>query len=95
MPQCAMCKGIFPPNYVVVIPNSQPDLKNEYPKECVFCKHQIAKVERETAKDSGEWTMYTKEECIRDYAEFLRKLKDSKNVQDILDKAEQDSGFKV
>jgi len=96
MPQCVTCRNIFPPNYVEVVPNSKPDFSNEYPKECIFCKNNIEKVERETANGSNEWIMYTKEQCIGDYAEFLRRLKDSRNVKDILKKTEEiESEFKM
>jgi hypothetical protein len=97
MPRCIQCNEFFPPNYTEIVPNSRPDPlnNNEYPQECVFCSQGIDKVERETSHDSGEYTMYTKEECIRDYREFLAKLKDSQNVKDILNKTRNIKGFKV
>lgn len=61
----------------------------------MFCSQGIDKVERETYSGSGEYIMYTKEECIRDYTEFLNKLKDSQNVKDILKKSKNVQGFKI
>lgn len=86
MPLCIRCKEVFPPNYTEVIENSKPDFSGLYPQECIFCKLNIDKVERETAKGSGKYTMYSKQECLRDYKEFLFKLKKSRNVKDILKK---------
>jgi hypothetical protein len=97
MPRCIRCNEFFPPNYTEVVPGSSPDPlnNNEYPQECVFCAQKIDKVERETSHNSGEYTFYTKEECIKDYKEFLAKVKDSQNVKDILKKSDEEAGFKI
>lgn len=94
MPKCIRCTNFFPPNYTEVVVNSSPDLEGNYPQECVFCKQGIAKVERETAPDSGEYVFYTKEECIKDYSEFMKKMVDSQNVKDIIKKTKEEKGFK-
>lgn len=86
MPTCVRCNNVFPPNYVDIIKESQPMVDGEYPKECIFCKLQVSEVERETSPDSGQYTAYTKDQCIRDYKDFLDKLKHSRNVQDIVNK---------
>ena len=86
MPTCIKCKEMFPPNYVDVIENSEPMFDGEYPKECVFCKLGVSEVERETQHDSGKYIAYTKQECINDYKAFLTKLKESRNVKDILNR---------
>jgi hypothetical protein len=91
MPKCVKCNDFFPPNYTEVIDGSQPDPLDEgrYPQHCVFCKLGVDKVERETQQGSGKFVEYTKEECLRDYHEFLKKLKESKNVKDIMNKGQQ------
>lgn len=91
MPKCVKCNDFFPPNYTEVIPNSQPDPLDEgrYPQHCVFCRDGVDKVQRETAQGSGQFMDYTKEECLKDYHDFLKKLKDSQNVKDILNKGQQ------
>ena len=88
MPKCVKCNGMFPPNYVDIIEGSLPDKDNEYPKQCVFCKLGVTEVERESKHNSGLWQKYTQDECLKDYTEFLKKLNDSKNVKEILKKAE-------
>lgn len=87
MPECAICKHIFPPNYVEIIEKSQPDVNGEYPKECVFCKLGVDEVERETEPNSNKWVKYSKKECTEDYKKFLRKLKESQNVKAIINKS--------
>lgn len=89
MPYCQKCNNFYPPNYTEVIQNSKPDLNNNYPQQCIFCKLGIDKVERETSHNSSKYIMYSKEECIRDYKEFLKKIKNSRNVQDIIKKSEE------
>lgn len=88
MPKCVRCKEFFPPNYVDLIEGGEPMFDGELPKECIFCKLQINEVERETSNNSGKYIKYTKEQCLIDYKKFLRKLKDSRNVKDILNKTE-------
>jgi len=93
MPKCVKCNEFLPPNYVEVIPNSQPLADGEYPKICVFCQKMISEVERETEQGSGKYVAYTKEQCVRDYKAFIDKLKKSKNLDDIKKKADSMGGF--
>lgn len=95
MPKCERCSEIFPPNYVDIIKDSKPMLDGEYPKECIFCKLMISEVERETENNSGKYVAYTKQQCIDDYKNFLKKIKESKNVKDILNKAKSFEGIIV
>jgi hypothetical protein len=89
MPECAICKHVFPPNYVEIIEKAEK-VNGEYPKECVFCKLGIDKVERETSPNSGEFIEYTKTQCTEDYKKFLRRLKESQNVKAIINKSYED-----
>ena len=91
MPKCVKCSEFFPPNYTEIVEDSQPDPlnNNQYPQHCIFCKLGIDKVERETSPNSGQYVFYSKAECIRDYKDFLGKVNESKNVQDILRRKEQ------
>lgn len=86
MPVCVRCKHVFPPNYVEIIENTEK-VDGDYPKECVFCKLGIEKVERETSPNSGKYIEYTKTQCTEDYKRFLRKLKESQNVKAIINKS--------
>jgi hypothetical protein len=94
MPKCVKCNNVFPPNYVEIIENSNKDFHGDYPKECIFCKLMVSSVERETSSGSNEYMEYKKEDCIKDYQKFLNKLKHSKSVKDILNKADNMSGLK-
>ncbi len=91
MPKCVKCQEMFPPNYVDIIEGSKPEVDGEYPKQCIFCRLEIDKVERETEKNSGKFQDYTRAECLSDYKKFLRSLKDNQNVKEILKKAEDSS----
>jgi len=83
MPKCVKCQFFFPPNYTEVIPN-QPKIAetDEYPQHCVFCKNDITEVEIEDPKRG--WMKYTKVQCLSDYKNFLKKVKESQKVEDIL-----------
>lgn len=95
MPQCVRCKEFFPPNYTEVIHGSQPDQQGNYPQECIFCKLNIDEVERETQHNSGQYTPYTKKQCIEDYKKFLRKLKDSGKAKDIINNTDSSGGIRI
>ena len=86
MPKCIKCNEYLPPNYVEVIPDSQPMMDGEYPKECIFCKLIVSEVERETENGSGKYVTYTKKQCVEDYKAFIDKLSKSRNLQDVVDK---------
>lgn len=95
MPKCVKCNEFLPPNYVEVIPNSQPLADGEYPKECVFCQKMVSEVERETEHGSGKYVAYTKAQCIRDYKNFIDKLSRSRNLDDIKNKTDSMRGIIV
>lgn len=86
MPLCKRCNCYLPPNYVQVISNSEPMEDGEYPKECIFCIRQTSYVERETEKGSGKYVEYSKNDCIKDYKEFIDKIRRSRKLQDIFNK---------
>ena len=95
MPKCVKCNEMFPPNYVDIIKDSTPQFDGNYPYECIFCKLMVSEVERETENNSGKYVAYTKKQCIKDYANFLKKLKHSKKVQDIINKTDTTRGIIV
>jgi len=88
MPKCVKCNEMFPPNYVDVIKGSEPMFDGEHPKECIFCQLTVSEVQRETEHNSGKFVAYSKAQCLFDYKDFLKKLKDSQNVKDILNKVD-------
>lgn len=81
MPKCAKCQEFFPPNYTEIIEDSEIDgISGEYPQNCIFCKLGINQVERESEKNSGNYVPYTKQECLRDYKEFVAKIKSTSDI---------------
>ena len=96
MPKCVKCNEFLPPNYTEVIVNSQPDQKGDYPQQCIFCKSGLDEVELEVERDSGKFTKkFTKNECLAEYKEFLKKVKDSKNVKDIINRTNADDESRI
>ena len=85
MAKCIKCGDFFPPNYTEIVPNHMPDKDGNDVQQCIFCKLQVDEVERETNVDSGQYIKYTKEQCVKDYKNFLDKLKNNKNVFDAID----------
>lgn len=65
---------MIPPNFCV-------EIKGTDAKKCFFCEQ--GKNELELIID-GKSKKYTKDECIKEYNEFLNKLKQSKGVAKIL-----------
>lgn len=92
MPKCEKCFNFYPPNYTKVIPNKELKLDGTPPQQCVFCELGIEHVEVEFEK--GKYRKYTKTECIDDYKKFMKKIKDSGKVKDIL-KASENKKFGV
>ncbi len=84
MPKCVKCHEFFPPNYTEVIENAEKDgMTGEYPQHCIFCKLGVNEVERESERNSGKFVPYTREQCLKDYKEFIAKVK---TTSDILNK---------
>lgn len=71
MPKCQKCYGMFPPQFTVLIEDTEDH-------QCIFCKDNVKFIKYET--DDGVRKKYTKKECIRDYEKFLRMVKEKNNV---------------
>lgn len=72
MPRCVKCDKILPPDLMVDV---GPEVDGVVPMRCIFCERNIT-----------EFGGNTKEEHIRDYEIFLKKLKESGNVASIIGK---------
>lgn len=72
MSQCANCNEFFPPDFL--------EDADDGDKLCIFCKRDVSEI-------TGGGTTVTKKEIVRDYKIFVKKLKETRNVKDILDKA--------
>lgn len=70
MPKCVKCDKILPPDLMVDV--GKP-VNGITPMRCIFCEQNIT-----------EFGGNTKEEHIKDYDKFLKKLKDSKNIADLV-----------
>lgn len=77
MPQCKRCEKYFPPQFLVQM-LTMPD--DPEALQCIYCSENITEI----TLDKGR--KYTKEQCIKDYEIFLKKLKEKKNIADVLQK---------
>ena len=71
MPKCVKCDKVMAPDLMVDV--GEPGLDGIVPMRCIFCDQNV--------KIFGG---NTKEEHIRDYDVFLKKLAKSKNVADLV-----------
>lgn len=84
MGQCVQCKDFFPPHFMVDIIKDDVDKKNPLQK-CAFCyldKKEVTLV----FEDENREEVISKEEAKKRYRIFLKKLKESKNIQEILNR---------
>ena len=84
MGKCVQCNDMFPPHFMVDIEDEKADPKNP-PQKCAFCyldKKEVTLVFEENGKEE----VISKEEAKKRYRIFLKKLYESKNIQDILDR---------
>jgi len=73
MPKCDKCFSVMPPDFLT-------DISEKGGKECWFCKTGKNEI---INKIGGK---YTKEECIKDYDIFLKKLKEKKKIAEYITK---------
>lgn len=77
MPKCKICYYFYPPQYMRDIENAP-----ETDKQCIFC--QRGKDYVMVMKEEGKEIKYTKNECIKDYKDFVKKLKETPNIAEKL-----------
>lgn len=86
MPKCIKCDKMFPPQFV----NSIDEINDVF--RCIFCEQNITEIEIESGKDlEGKplpQNMYKKEQVVKDYEIFLKKLKEHTNIAKLLTKGE-------
>jgi len=84
MPKCVTCGKIFPPQFVITLA--------EDAFKCIFCEKQISEIEIENGKDLDgkplSNNMYKKDQVVKDYDIFLKKLKGNKNIAKLLTKGD-------
>ena len=71
MPRCIKCDKVMAPDLMVDV--AEPGLDGITPMRCIFCDQNVT-----------EFGGSTKEEHIKDYDIFLKKLKESKNIADMI-----------
>lgn len=81
MPLCEKCRNFFPPEFSTLVENNK-DSENDY--LCSWCKIDKDFISV-TPKDKPSYT-YTRDECIKDYKIFMKKLKENRNVKEIIKK---------
>ena len=79
MPKCVKCLGVFPPEFSSLIPVT--DLKGDQPHRCLFCEMDIKAI---TVEKGNGREQYTREQCIKDYDVFLKKVKEKRSVSLLL-----------
>jgi len=77
MPQCMRCNQLVPPQFIVPIVTAQ----DPEAIQCLFCDKSIKEI---TIQKDGRREVYTKEQCVKDYATFLKMLKDKQGVAEAL-----------
>lgn len=77
MPKCCMCNRFYSPDYSVVVDEKLNVCK------CVFCYLEKDSITIES-EDTGSQTMLTKEQAAKDYENFVKKIYNSKGVQNKL-----------
>jgi len=73
MPKCDKCQSLLPPDFLF-------DITEEGGKECWFCRTGKSKLSTKPGEN------YTKEQCIKDYDIFLKKLKEKPKIAEYLAK---------
>lgn len=76
MGKCVKCDKVLPPDLMVDIDKPRQD--GTIPQRCIFCEKNIT-----------EFGGSTKEEHIKDYEQFLKRLKDNKNIADLVKQKEK------
>ena len=80
MGKCVQCEGMFPPHFMVDL-----EKKKDPPQKCAYCyldKKEVTMVNDETGKEEK----VSKKEAIKRYNIFLKRLYETKNIQDVLQK---------
>ena len=81
MGKCVQCEGFFPPHFMI----DMEKIENP-PQKCAYChldKSEVTMVNDDTGKEEK----VSKKEAQKRYKIFLKRLYESKNIQDVLGKA--------
>jgi len=87
MGKCVQCEDFFPPHFMVDVEPKEGetiDPKNP-PMKCAYC-HLDKKIVTMVNDETGLEEKITKKEAVKRYKIFLKKLYQSKNIQEVLNK---------
>lgn len=80
MGKCVQCEDFFPPHFMVDL----EEVKDP-PQKCAFCyldKKEVTMVDDETGKEEK----ISKEEAKKKYKLLIKRLYQSKNIQEVLNR---------
>jgi len=80
MGKCVQCEGFFPPHFMI----DMEKIENP-PQKCAYCyldKSEVTMVNDDTGKEEK----VSKKEAQKKYQIFLKRLYESKNVQEVIGK---------
>lgn len=75
MPKCDRCWAVMAPDFLFE--------RKDGGKECIFCRIGKNEIQLKQGKK------YTKEECIKDYELFLKKIKEVPDLAKFLTKSKE------
>ena len=84
MPKCIVCKSMLPPNFLITTDDGLA-------KKCIFCDRGVDSVEYFSSAENKPTTT-TKQQTIKEYAEFLKELNDMDSISNIMDAVKEKSG---
>ena len=82
MGQCQVCREFFPPDFTII---ADVDSEGKEFYKCVYCETEKKSLIYDTGGGPRD---YTKEECVKDYKELIKKIKSSPEVSKVLAKKE-------
>jgi len=88
MGKCVQCEGFFPPHFMIDM-----EKREDPPQKCAYCyldKSEVTMVNDDTGKEEK----VSKKEAQKRYKIFLKRLYESKNIQDVLGKQKTQSIIK-
>lgn len=80
MGQCVQCNDFFPPHFMVDL-----EEKKDPPQKCAFCYLDKKKVTM-VNEEEGIEEVISKEEAKKRYKILIKRLYQSKNIQEVLQK---------
>jgi hypothetical protein len=84
MGKCVQCENFYAPHFMVDL-----EERKDPPQKCAFC--YLSKNEVTMVDESGKEEKISKKDAAEKYKLLLKKLKETKSIQDLLSKQEDSS----